>query len=221
MTTAPEDSVAAREAMVARQLRARGIRDERTLEAMRRVAREKFFPRSDRRFAYRDGAFSIGLGQTISQPYMVALMTEALGVTRQSRVLEVGTGSGYQAAILAELARHVYTVERLPELSRRARRALCEELGYGNISFRVGDGTLGWPEQAPFDRFMVTAGAPARPQTLIEQLAPGGQGVAPVGSHGFQTLMRYRKGKDGAVEEEELCQCVFVKLIGKEGWQER
>ncbi len=208
----------ARRDMVAGQLRCRGIRDARVLDAMGRVPRELFVPADSRSRAYWDGAMAIGCRQTISQPYMVALMTEELHLTGQERVLEVGTGSGYQAAILAELAAHVYTVERLDELSERARGLLCGDLGYANISFRVGDGTLGWPEEAPFDRIMVTAGAPHRPDILLGQLAPGGEAVVPVGPRHYQSLVRYRQAEDGTLEEKHLCDCVFVRLIGEDGW---
>ncbi len=209
---------AARRRMVERQLKRRGIRHKRVLDAMGKVPREKFVRPADRARAYRDGAMAIGSGQTISQPYIVALMTEALHLTGEERVLEVGTGCGYQAAVLAELAEHVYTVERLEELSRRARETLCEELGYSNISFRVGDGTLGWPEEAPFDRFIVTAAAPDTPETLLEQLATPGEGVAPVGGRHHQVLTHYRRERNGKLKEEELCGCVFVRLVGEEGW---
>jgi len=206
--------------MVAAQLRARGIRDHGVLEAMGRVPRERFVPPEVADYAYFDGPLGIGQGQTISQPFMVALMTEALHLTGSERVLEVGTGSGYQAAVLAEMAAHVYTVEKVPELADAARRLLCDGLGYANISFRTGDGTLGWPEEAPFDRVIVTAGAPQRPRTLLEQLVPGGEAVVPVGPARFQTLTHYRVLPDGRVDETELCECVFVRLIGAEGWGE-
>ncbi len=208
----------ARKAMVDQQLRRRGIKDEGVLAAMGNVPRERFVPPDSRSRAYCDGAMGIGLGQTISQPYMVALMTEALHLTGTERVLEVGSGSGYQAAVLAELAAHVYTVERIAELSEGARKVLCEELGYANVSFRVGDGTLGWPEEAPFDRIMVTAGAPHRPARLVDQLAPLGEAVVPVGGQHWQMLTHYRKEPDGTIREREVCECVFVKLIGEDAW---
>jgi len=204
--------------MVRVQLSQRGITDRRVLEAMGKVPRELFVPPARRREAYRDGALSIGHGQTISQPYMVALMTEWLHLSGTERVLEIGTGSGYQAAILAELAARVYTVERIDELSREAQELLCDRLGYSNIVFRVGDGTVGWPEQAPFDRVIVTAGAPRRPDVLLEQLGPGGEAVVPVGPQNWQTLMHYRRRPDGEVVERSICECVFVRLIGEYGW---
>ena len=203
--------------MVEQQLRPRGISDPRVLEAMGQTPRERFVPEAQRPFAYQDCPLGIGSGQTISQPYMVALMTESLNLTGDDRVLEVGTGSGYQAAVLARLAGWVYTVERVPELAESARR-LLEELGVANASFRVGDGTLGWPEEAPFDRIMVTAGAPHTPRRLLEQLGPGGQMVAPVGPGHVQTLTRFRRDEEGRESEEAICGCMFVRLIGEDGW---
>ena len=212
-----KDPETARERMVQRQIKRRGVTDTRVLRAMGTVPREKFMPDDVRHRAYDDGAVAIGEGQTISQPYMVALMTEELHVRESDRVLEIGTGSGYQCAILAELTQHVYTVERIDTLTERARRVL-EDLGYSNISFRVGDGTQGWPEEAPFDRIIVTAAAPEPLQTLLRQLAVGGEMVVPVGSHHMQMLTRYRRESENNVRTEEICQCVFVKLIGKDGW---
>jgi len=208
----------ARRIMVEHQLSARGISDSRVLAAMSKLPRERFMPADVRSRAYSDSAVSIGEGQTISQPYMVALMTEQLQVEDTHTVLEVGTGSGFQCAVLAELASHVYTIERIKVLSERAKAVLCEQLGYENISFRVGDGTLGWPEEAPFDRIMVTAAAPDRPNVLFGQLVPGGKMVVPVGSEHVQTLVRYEKGVDGDITADDVCQCVFVKLIGADGW---
>ena len=204
--------------MVERQLRGRGIADRRVLEAMGRVPREMFVLPGDRACAYADRALGIGRGQTISQPYMVALMTQELHLEGTERVLEIGTGSGYQTAVLAALAARVCTVERIAELSERARRVLGEGPDYEHVSFRVGDGTLGWPEEAPFDRFLLTAGAPRQPGKLIEQLAPGGEGVAPVGARTWQTLTHYRKRADGSVQPRAVCDCVFVQLIGEDGW---
>jgi protein-L-isoaspartate(D-aspartate) O-methyltransferase len=208
----------ARKAMVKRQLMARDITDARVLEAMGRVPRERFVPPGRRPQAYSDGAMAIGQGQTISQPYMVALMTQALALDGSERVLEIGTGSGYQTAILAELARQVYTIERIPSLSEAAEGLLVGELGYGNITFEVGDGTTGWPLEGPFDGIIVTAGAPRKPIALLAQLAPEGRAVAPVGGRHSQSLMRYERQPDGEVTEEFLCGCVFVKLIGEDGW---
>jgi protein-L-isoaspartate(D-aspartate) O-methyltransferase len=212
------DCERARKEMVDRQLRLRAITDPAVLDAMGRVPRELFVPADQRANAYFDGALGIGCGQTISQPYMVALMTESLHLEGRERVLEVGTGSGYQAAILAELAAHVYTVERVAELSRDAEGLLRDQLGYTNISFMVGDGTLGWPEEAPFDRLIVTAAAPHRPDRLLSQLAPGGEAAVPVGPTHYQTLIHYARLADGSLAEDSLCECVFVKLIGEDGW---
>jgi protein-L-isoaspartate(D-aspartate) O-methyltransferase len=214
----PTDYEAARRAMVQAQLAGRGIRDERVLDAMARVPRELFVPEGRRDRAYRDGALSIGCEQTISQPYMVALMTAGLHLTGRERVLEVGTGSGYQTAVLAELAAHVYTIERVSDLAGKARVLVADGLGYANVSFLVGDGTVGWPEEAPFDRILVTAGAPHRPTALLTQLAPGGEAVVPVGGEHWQTLTHYRWSAEGKIEELGVCDCIFVKLIGEDGW---
>ena len=211
-----EDYESLRLRMVERQIRARGVRDERVLEAMRKVPRHVFVPPDLVDEAYEDHPLSIGKGQTISQPYMVALMTEALELGGNEKVLEVGTGSGYQTAILAELAREVYSIERIPELARDAERRL-EDLGYTNVHIKVGNGTLGWPEEAPFDAIMVTAGAPKVPGPLKAQLADGGRLVIPVGSEFHQILYRVKRQKD-TFSEEALTSCVFVPLVGEEGW---
>lgn len=218
MFSASRDCERARTTMVARQLVGRGITDERVLAAMGKVPRERFVAARQQRQAYSDGALGIGCGQTISQPYMVALMTEALHLSGGERVLEVGTGSGYQTAVLAELAARVYTVERVVELSERAREVLCDEMGYASVSFKVGDGTLGWAEEAPFDRIIVTAGAPRRPEVLLGQLGRLGEAVVPVGGRRWQMLTHYGRQPDGSVRESELCECVFVKLIGADAW---
>jgi len=202
--------------MVERQIKGRGVRDKRVLEAMRKVPRHLFLPPEKADQAYEDHPVSIGRGQTISQPYMVALMTEALELRGDEKVLEIGTGSGYQTAILAELAREVYSVERIPELADEAVERL-EGLGYTNVHVRVGNGTLGWPEQAPFDAILVTAGAPKVPKSLKAQLADGGRLVIPVGSEFHQVLYRIRRRGDEFLEEP-LTSCVFVPLIGEEGW---
>ncbi|GIX06136.1 MAG: hypothetical protein KatS3mg115_0539 [Candidatus Poribacteria bacterium] len=184
--------------MVKTQIEARGIDDPRLLEAMRRVPRELFVPAHLREFAFDDGPLPIGQDQTISQPYIVAYMTDLLQLSGDEKVLEIGTGSGYQTAILAELAKEVYTVEILPGLAERARQRL-QELGYTNVHFRVGDGSEGWPEEAPFDRILLTA-APARvPQTLLEQLKVGGILVAPVG-RGIQQLVKIVREPQGYTE---------------------
>ena len=204
-----------RAAMVATQLEARGIKDEQVLDAFRAVPREEFVPDYLLRRAYEDTPLPIGHEQTISQPYMVAVMTERLGLTGSERVLEIGTGSGYQTAVLAECAREVYTIERVEALAERA-RATLERLGYENVRFRTGDGTRGWPEEAPFERIMVTAGAPDVPMTLVGQLAEGGVMAVPVGT-AFQELTMVTK-RAGKTIETPVLGCRFVRLIGREGW---
>lgn len=207
-----------RREMVETQIKARGIRDERVIQAMLKVPRHRFVPSSLISLAYGDHPLSIGEGQTISQPYIVALMTEALAPKEHERVLEIGTGSGYQTAILAELCREVYTVERIPSLSKNAMKVL-EELGYRNIKFGIGDGTLGWEEYAPFDGIIVTAGAPSFPAPLLNQLAEGGRLVIPCGDEFSQSLYKVTK-RGNRIEEEDLGGCRFVKLIGAYGWKE-
>lgn len=212
------DFDAARERMVRDQLERRQITNRRVLEAMRKVPRHEFMPSHLAELAYTDRPLPIGEGQTISQPYMVALMTQALDPQPDHRVLEIGLGSGYQAAILAELAQHVYTIERIESLANQA-RATLERLGYKNISVYVGDGTCGLPEEAPFDGIMVTAGAPELPAPLVEQLADGGRIVCPVGDRLAQFLVEGVKS-GGKLNEMRICSCVFVPLIGRYGWQE-
>lgn len=209
----------ARYQMVERQLAGRGITDERVLEAMREVPRHRFVPEDMGDMAYRDTPLPIGHGQTISQPYIVAYMTQTLHLTPDNRVLEVGTGSGYQVAILSRLANQIYTVERVEELSRCAEQ-IVQELGYDNIAFRVGDGGYGWPEVAPFDAIIVTAAAPEVPQPLIAQLADGATLVAPVGPAGYQELVRLTKQGEGT-KVEHLVPVAFVPLVGEHGWRER
>ena len=208
----------ARGHMVERQLMSRGIRSAWVLAAMGRVPRHLFVEASLRDMAYDDHPLPIDEGQTISQPYMVALMTDVLHVTPDSVVLEIGTGSGYQTAILAEQAKQVYSVERLDGLAQQA-RTLLASLNYRNIDVYVGDGTLGWPEHAPYDRIVVTAGAPVVPKALIGQLAEEGKLVIPVGDRMSQTLQILTKHQ-GQLRTETSCQCVFVKLIGQDGWKE-
>ena len=205
-----------RHQMVDRQIASRGIKDERVLEAMRGVPRHEFVLPGDLALAYIDHPLAIGHGQTISQPYIVALMTDLLRVEPGHRVLEIGTGSGYQAAILARLAERVVSIERIPELAERTRR-LLERLGIGNIKVVEGDGTLGRPDDAPYDRVMVTAGAPCVPKALTEQLSEGGRIVIPVGSEGLQELEVVSKAK-GKIKTENAGGCRFVKLIGEDGW---
>jgi len=206
---------AARESMVD-DLARRGVTDPRVLAALRRVPREQFVPASHQARAYADSALSIGEGQTISQPYMVAAMTSALKLARDARVLEIGTGSGYQAAILGELAREVITIERKPALAAEASARLTA-LGYRNVRVLVGDGSEGVPADAPFDGILVTAGAPGLPPSLIGELAEGGRLVIPIGSQIHQELVVARKvGAD--VSQTSLFGCVFVPLIGSEAW---
>jgi protein-L-isoaspartate(D-aspartate) O-methyltransferase len=208
----------ARRDMVETQIKRRGVSDLRVLMAMRKVPRHKFVPPIQQDQAYGDYPLPIGEDQTISQPYIVALMTEILEVKDTDKVLEIGTGSGYQAAVLAELAAQVYSIERIPSLAARAQKVM-EELGYTNIHIKVGDGTLGWPEEAPFDAIMVTAGAPQVPRPLTEQLALDGRLVIPVGDQWSQTLTLMRKTKDG-LKTEYHGGCRFVRLIGQHGWKE-
>jgi protein-L-isoaspartate(D-aspartate) O-methyltransferase len=207
-----------RQAMVAEQLRRRDIRDERVLAAMARVPRHLFVPAASQSEAYEDRPLPIGDGQTISQPYMVAIMTQALGLAGGERVLEIGTGSGYQTAVLAELSREVFTVERLFALFQKAENRL-RNLGYENIRCRLGDGSKGWPEKAPFDGILVTAGAPGVPEALKAQLAEGGRLVIPVGSRYTQSLLRIER-TGGRFAEEDITGCVFVPLVGESGWKE-
>ncbi|HEY7793428.1 MAG TPA: protein-L-isoaspartate(D-aspartate) O-methyltransferase [Gaiellaceae bacterium] len=200
-------------------LRRRGIDDERVLEAIATVPREQFVAPELRRSAYDDRALPIGHGQTISQPYMVAAICAALELEGDERVLDVGTGSGYQAAVLAELAAEVVTVERVPELAEHARETL-ERAGYGRVDVRVGDGTLGVPERAPFDAIAVAAAAPAVPDPLYDQLADGGRIVVPVGSLRDQWLQVVQRGPDGPVVTRSV-PCRFVPLIGSGGFADR
>jgi protein-L-isoaspartate(D-aspartate) O-methyltransferase len=209
----PEDRwTVERQRMVEQQLRARDIRSAPVLDAMLRVPRHRFVPEDERRGAYSDYPLPIGYGQTISQPYIVAFMTEALEVTRNDRVLEIGTGSGYQAAILAELAREVFTIEIVEPLAEGARRTL-DELGYKNIHVRAGNGYLGWPEHAPFDRIIVTAAPDELPQALVDQLKMDGLIAVPVGV-GEQTLQVMRRTPAGMVTLKTL-PVRFVPMTGK------
>ena len=194
------------------------IEDEGVLNAMARVRRELFVPSSSRHLAYEDRPLPIGEGQTISQPFIVALMTQALKLVGTEKVLEVGTGSGYQAAILAELACEVITVERLQKLANTARRTL-EKLGYTNVKVHLATKTLGWPADAPYEAIMVTAGAPRIPQELVDQLTIGGRLVIPVGSHWEQDLLQVIKQEDGFTAKN-LTPCRFVPLIGEQAWIE-
>lgn len=202
----------ARIAMVAQQIAARDIRDERVLDAMRKVPRHRFVPASEQRHAYRDTPLPIGEGQTISQPYIVALMTELARPNASDRALEVGTGSGYQAAVLAEIVEHVYTIEIEPQLAQTARAAL-KELGYDNVTVRTGDGYIGWSEHAPFDIIIVTAAPDHVPQALVDQLKPGGRMIVPVGpTYAVQQLRVIEKDENGNVSERDVAPVRFVPL---------
>lgn len=197
----------------------RGITDQRVLGAMQEIPRHIFVEEAMAAQAYSDGSLPIGEKQTISQPYIVAKMTQMLRLTGREKVLELGTGSGYQAAVLATLADRVCTVERIRPLALKARKAL-DSLRLYNVNLKIGDGTEGWPEEAPFDAILVTAGAPFLPDCLVEQLAIGGRLVIPVGDKVDQRLLLVTKGADGSVTKEECDDCRFVRLIGKNGWNE-
>ena len=208
-----ERYAAERERMVRDQIERRGVRDGEVLRAMRNTPRHLFVPEALRGQAYADGPLPIGSGQTISQPYIVASMSALLGPSRTLRVLEIGTGSGYQAAVLAPLFRQVYSIEIVPELGTAA-AALLRKLGYSNVTVRIGDGYAGWPEEAPFDRIMLTAAPPEIPQALLDQLAPGGRMVAPVGSSVWdQELLLVEKDKAGRVTRKAVYPVRFVPMV--------
>lgn len=211
------DWASLRHSMVNEQLRKRGIRSPRLLEILERVPRHLFVPEDLAVHAYEDRALAIGNGQTISQPYMVAAMTEALELTGSERVLEIGAGSGYQAAVLAELAKEVVTIERNQSLGNAARELLVG-LGYRNIRVKIGDGTLGCADEAPFNAALVAAAAPSIPPPLVEQLAENARLVIPVGNTEKQMLLRIRKSACGKVVQEKLFACQFVPLRGRYGW---
>lgn len=205
--------------MVEDQLRKRGISDERVLHAMGKVPRHLFVPQESINAAYNDGPLPIGEGQTVSQPYMVALMTQCLALTGAEKVLEIGTGSGYQSAVLMELVRELYTVERVHSLAERAEQQLVT-LGYQHFHIRVADGTKGWPEEAPFDAIIVTAGAPAVPDALLNQLKGNKSTlIIPVGTRYSQKLCKCSK-RGNAYTREEDTMCVFVPLVGEHGWED-
>ena len=213
------DYTVSRKKMVEEQLLGRGIRDPRVIEAMGRMPRHEFIDPGIAAQAYEDRPVAIGFKQTISQPYMVGLMTEALRLTGRERVLEIGTGSGYQTALLCELTKQVYSIERIKDLSNRARKILYR-LGYHNFELRIGDGTNGWPEAAPFDVILVAAASPEIPAPLCKQLVLGGRLVIPVGGEETQEIVLARNGKRGIVRET-LSGCRFVKLYGEHGWEEK
>jgi len=215
----PDPFAGERRRMVEEQIRARGIRNERVLAAMERIPRHLFVPENLRREAYEDRPLPIGEGQTISQPYIVALMTDLLDPRAGDRVLEIGAGSGYQAAILAELASEVISIERIPSVAARARRNLSTA-GSRAVEVILGDGTLGYPLKAPYQGILVTAGTPEVPGPLIGQLADGGRLVAPVGPHGIQELVRVLR-EGGRIRRETHGGVVFVPLIGEHGWREQ
>ncbi|HYA93364.1 MAG TPA: protein-L-isoaspartate(D-aspartate) O-methyltransferase [Thermodesulfobacteriota bacterium] len=207
----------ARLKMVEDQITLRGIKDARLIAAMKKIPRHLFVEEALQSQAYTDHPLPIGEKQTISQPYMVALMTEALLLTGKEKILEIGTGSGYQTAILAEMCEKVFSVERIRPLAVRARKLLYE-LGYFNVEIKIFDGTFGWMEESPFDAILVTAGSPDIPQPLVDQIAIGGRLVIPVGDAFVQDLFRVTKTEEG-VKREDLGGCRFVKLIGKYGWE--
>lgn len=212
------DLIAARERMAREQLERRGINNPRVLEAMRTVARDRFLAPEFAEHAYDDSPLPIGSAQTIAQPYMVALICAAAALEGHERVLEIGTGSGYQSAVLARLCGQVYSVETIATLHDRA-RAILSAQNIDNVELRLGDGSVGWPERAPFDAVIVTAAMPGIPRPLLDQLAPGGRMVAPIGEDELQTLVRIER-RDGAWREEYFGECRFVKMTGKHGFSD-
>jgi protein-L-isoaspartate(D-aspartate) O-methyltransferase len=209
----------ARKIMIENHLKLRGVKDPLVLRAMEEVPREMFLPPELAQLAYNDSPLPIGEGQTISQPYIVAVMTEMLELKRDDRVLEVGTGSGYAAAVLSRIVDQVHTIERLPRLAEAARETL-RRMGYDNIHVHLGDGSLGWPEHAPYDAIVVTAGSPDVPRSLRNQLAVGGRLVIPIGSGLVQDLVRIRRTGKADFERENLLGVRFVPLVGDEGWKD-
>lgn len=217
MTIDDHDTLLKRQKMINEQLVVRGITNSLVLESFKVVPRHFFVPDRFKSYAYADSPLSIGEGQTISQPYMVALMSQAAQLHAQSKVLEIGTGSGYAAAILSRIASEVYTIERLPSLASSAQERF-KQLGYTNIITRIGDGTLGWEEYKPFDAILVTAGAPVAPESLLDQLNLYGRLIIPVGDLFMQELRCYQKMDDGSFKMEIIERVRFVPLIGSEGW---
>jgi len=212
------DFTIARRRMVEDQVIDRGVKDRRVIDAMLKVPRHKFVEEALEGKAYQDAPLPIGEKQTISQPYMVAVMSEALSLDGSETVLEVGTGSGYQAAVLALLADRVFSLERIPSLARRARKVL-DGCGFSKVNIRVADGTQGWQDMAPFDAIAVTAGAPEVPQVYLDQLAIGGRLIIPVGDLNSQVLMRITRTGEAEYTEEQMLGCRFVPLIGRHGWK--
>jgi protein-L-isoaspartate(D-aspartate) O-methyltransferase len=211
--------IESRQRMVSEQIVRRGVSSLKVLDALRSVPRHRFVPPESQAYAYDDFPLPIGQGQTISQPYIVALMTQLLQLEGEETVLEIGTGSGYQAAVLASIAKIVHSIEMLAELSEKAARILVE-LDFHNIHLHVGDGSLGWPKAAPYQGILVTAAAPKPPQALLDQLANGGRLVIPVGDRGSQVLQVWEKVK-GGWDHEDIVPVAFVPLRGKEGWHDR
>lgn len=216
LSEALKDFTAERHRMVEEQLRSHGIHDERVLAAFESIPRHLFVPEESRPWAYADSALQLSCGQTISQPFIVGLMTQALYLTGSERVLEVGAGSGYQAAILSQLAREVHTIEFIPELAERAAHTLTE-LGLGNVHIHAGDGSQGWPPSAPYDAILVAAAAPQVPQPLLDQLSENGRLILPIGGQGVQSLQLWRRDKEN-FEHKGMIPVVFVPLRGKYGW---
>ncbi len=212
------DYAVARRRMVEQHIIARGVEDQRVIQAMLQVPRHCFVESGLQSHAYGDGSLPIGEKQTISQPYIVAVMTAALGLSGHERILEIGTGSGYQTAILAKLAKRIYTVERINSLAAKARKIL-DQLNLYNVNIKLGDGTIGWPEQAPFDGILVAAGGPDVPEAYLQQLDIGGRLVMPVGDLNQQVLVRITKTDRGFVKEQ-MMDCHFVPLIGQRGWSD-
>ncbi len=208
-----------RQYMVDTQIVARGIKDRRVIEAMLKVPRHLFLDEALRPQAYDDNPLPIGEKQTISQPYIVALMSETLHLKGTEKVLEIGTGSGYQCAILAELADQIYTIERIPSIAKRARK-IFDQLNYSNVIINIGDGTLGWKQHSPYDGIIVTAASPRPPKPLLEQLAKGGRLVIPIGDEFSQNLSVFTRNDNDDLTEESYGGCRFVKLIGQHGWRE-
>ncbi|MBD3345059.1 MAG: protein-L-isoaspartate(D-aspartate) O-methyltransferase [Chitinivibrionales bacterium] len=200
-------------------LRSKGITDERVLSAFRKVPRHLFVDPALRGQAYDNNALPIGQGQTISQPFVVALMTQLLELGQDDKILEIGTGSGFQSAILAQFTRRIYTIERHRDLGETTRKRL-REMGYQNVVFRIGDGTRGWVQHGPYDRIIVTAGAPAVPETLAQQLAVGGRMVIPTGQRESQRLEVYIRTEEGIVHHDSVASVVFVPLVGQQGWEQ-